>query len=136
MTSTHLFFLSQPSYLKLCNIIVAPLHRELDRGTLKAIIRQGGMSVVFGVVIIAVQLILAWCGQVVCYRNKRNLSTFLELKLREYLSVIKGGGNTLPRWARPDLNRGSPPRKGGVITARPRAQRFDLDYYISTWLEI
>ena len=39
-------------------------------------------------------------------------------------------------WARPDLNRGSPPRKGGVITARPRAQRFDLDYYISTWLEI
>ncbi|HDM60334.1 MAG TPA: type II toxin-antitoxin system HicA family toxin [Archaeoglobus veneficus] len=26
-------------------IVVVPLHRELDRGTLKAIIRQSGMSV-------------------------------------------------------------------------------------------
>ncbi len=40
-------------------------------------------------------------------KNKINISAFLEQKLKETL---------LREWARPDLNRGSSPRKGDVIT--------------------
>ena len=50
-----------------------------------------------------------------------NLSAFVEMKLREYIILTESGLTESISWARPDSNRRSPPRKGGVITARPRA---------------
>ncbi len=50
-----------------------------------------------------------------------NLSAFLELKLREYLSVIKNGIQTIPQWARGGSNSRPSPCEGDVITTRPRA---------------
>ncbi len=44
--------------------------------------------------------------------NNINISAFLEDKLKEYFG---------DKWARPDSNRRPLPRKGSVITPRPRA---------------
>ena len=46
-------------------------------------------------------------------------ATFLRTNQPITIEIFKIGN--FEEWARPDSNRRSPPRKGGVITARPRA---------------